>query len=148
MKYSSIANRIDKLEKQEHESKRVIKIANLPHDKWAVLKDHAEFDFLKEAVAYVREKYNTHSIKVCQLSHVLASIRANDLKAFISVLEMTQKPDQQATPKQQQIYDEIMRQVQEPCDQLVQVQQDNPKINFELFYITDDELDDYFRTQH
>lgn len=138
MKYSSISGRLDKLEQQEQLAKRKVKIAILTYGKWAVLRDHAEFDTLAEAVNYVRRKYNTHSIEVCQVAYVIDKMPEDELRILAS---LSDKPN---TPEQ----DKLIDQIQQPCDQLQQVQQHNPKIHFELFYMTEMEEQEYFKTQH
>lgn len=138
MKYSSISSRLNRLEQKEQIAKRKVKIAMMPYGKWAVLRDHENFDTLAEAVDYVKRKYNTHSIKVCQVAYVIHKMSDKDLKVIASL------SDQPNTPEQ----DKLIQQIQEPCDQLQQVQQHNPKIHFELFYMTNEEQDEYFKTKH
>ena len=129
MKYSSISSRLNRLEQKKQIAERKVKIAMTSYGKWTVLIDHENFNTLAEAVDYVKSKYNTHSIKVCQVAYVINKMPDKDLKIIASL------NDQPNTPEQ----DKLIRQIQEPCDQLQQVQQHNPKIHFELFYMTNEE---------
>lgn len=134
MNLSAVAKRIDHLENRRHKVTHKIRIAYLTYDKWAVVRDFQEFNTLQEAVKHVKGKYATKTIKVDQTREVMSHMNEKDLR---KVANMTDN----ASPLNEN--DPAFKPLMKPCASLAQAEHDNPDINFEIFFMTIEERNDY-----
>lgn len=135
MNFKSLETHIDHLEKQVRKTCGSIKIVNNVSSKpWMVVQDHETFDTLQEAVKHVKGKYATKTIKVDQTREVMSHMNEKDLR---KVANMTGN----ASPLNEN--DPALKSLMKPCASLAQAEHDNPDINFEIFFMTIEERNDY-----
>lgn len=133
MNLSAVAKRIDHLENRRHKVTHKIRIAYLTYDKWAVVRDFQEFNTLQEAVKHVKGKYATKTIKVDQTREVMSHMNEKDLRKIANMTDNASLNEN----------DPAFKPLMKPCASLAQAEHDNPDINFEIFFMTIEERNNY-----
>lgn len=135
LNFKSLETRIDHLEKQGRKTCGSIKIVNNVSSKsWMVVQDHETFDTLQKATKHVKGKYATKTIKVDQTREVMSHMNEKDLRKVANITD-------NASPLNEN--DPAFKPLIKPCDSLAQAEHDNPDINFEIFFMTIEERNDY-----
>lgn len=144
MNLNAVAKRINKLEQRGRSKAKNIKVAYMIYGKWAVLKDYEEFDTLAEAINYIKDRYTTKNIEVCQLNYVLSHMDDKPLDRLIKILTHN---DQTLEPQQQKLLDNVEKQINVSCTPLLKLEHDNPNINFKLFLLSEDQTEAYLKAK-
>lgn len=134
LNFKSLETRIDRLEKRGRKTCGSIKIVNHVSLKpWMVVQDHETFDTLQEAVKHVKGKYVTKTIKVDQTREVMSHMNEKDLRKIANMTDNASLNEN----------DPAFKPLMKPCASLAQAEHDNPDINFEIFFMTIEERNNY-----
>lgn len=144
MNLNAVARRISKIEQRGRSKAKNIKVAYMIYGKWAVLKDYEEFDTLAEAINYIKDRYTTKTIEVCQLNYVLSHMDDEALNRLIKILTHS---DQPLEPHQQKLFNNLEKQINVPCAPLSKLEHDNPNIEFKLFLLSEDQTEAYLKAK-
>ena len=111
---NTLAKRVERLENGKHKPAHNIKIS-YKFNKWVVNKDGAEFDALRDAVKHIKSRYSAANVQVNQTDYILSKV------AELDDPELEEK-------------DDIFQVFTRPCDQLAEVKNLYPNIDFKIVF--------------
>lgn len=119
---NTLAKRVERLENGKHKPAHNIKIS-YKFNKWVVNKDGAEFDTLRDAVKHIKSHYSAANVQVNQTDYILSKMSTPELR------KVAELDDPELEEK-----DDIFLVFTKPCDQLAEVKNLYPNIDFKIVF--------------
>lgn len=119
---NTLAKRVERLENGKHKPAHNIKIS-YKFNKWVVNKDGAEFDALRDAVKHIKSRYSAANVQVNQTDYILSKMSTPELR------KVAELDDPELEEK-----DDIFQVFTRPCDQLAEVKNLYPNIDFKIVF--------------
>ena len=119
---NTLTKRVERLENGKHKPAHNIKIS-YKFNKWVVSKDGAEFDTLRDAVKHINSRYSAANVQVNQTDYILSKMSTPELR------KVAELDDPELEEK-----DDIFQVFTRPCDQLVEVKNLYPNIDFKIVF--------------
>lgn len=127
---NTLAKRVERLENGKHKPAHNIKIS-YKFNKWVVNKDGAEFDTLRDAAAYVKKHYSTNNVQIDQTEYIMDKTDVPTLRKIVAIAD---KAANDHIPYEKQGEDDIFLVFTKPCDQLAEVKNLYPNIDFKIVF--------------
>ena len=119
---NTLAKRVERLENGKHKPAHNIKIS-YKFNKWVVNKDGAELDALRDAVKHIKSRYSAANVQVNQTDYILSKMSTPELR------KVAELDDPELEEK-----DDIFQVFTRPCDQLAEVKNLYPNIDFKIVF--------------
>lgn len=127
---NTLAKRVERLENGKHKPAHNIKIS-YKFNKWVVSKDGAEFDTLRDATAHVKKHYSTDNVQIDQTEYIMNKTDVPTLRKIVAIAD---KAANDHIPYEEQGEDDIFLVFTKPCDQLAEVKNLYPNIDFKIVF--------------
>ena len=127
---NTLAKRVERLENGKHKPAHNIKIS-YKFNKWVVSKDGAEFDTLRDATAHVKKHYSTDNVQIDQTEYIMDKTDVPTLRKIVAIAD---KAANDHIPYEEQGEDDIFLVFTKPCDQLAEVKNLYPNIDFKIVF--------------
>lgn len=127
---NTLAKRVERLENGKHKPAHNIKIS-YKFNKWVVNKDGAEFDTLRDAAAHVKKHYSTNNVQIDQTEYIMDKTDVPTLRKIVAIAD---KAANDHIPYEEQGEDDIFLVFTKPCDQLAEVKNLYPNIDFKIVF--------------
>lgn len=127
---NTLAKRVERLENGKRKPAHNIKIS-YKFNKWVVNKDGAEFDTLRDATAHVKKHYSTDNVQIDQTEYIMDKTDVPTLRKIVAIAD---KAANDHIPYEEQGEDDIFLVFTKPCDQLAEVKNLYPNIDFKIVF--------------
>lgn len=128
---NTLTKRVERLENSKHKPAHNIKIS-YKFNKWVVNKDGAEFDTLRDAAAHVKKHYSTNNVQIDQTDYIMDKTDVPTLRKMVAIADKAVNHHEEYEPAPGE--DDIFLVFTKPCDQLAEVKNLYPNIDFKIVF--------------